>query len=291
MSADLDRMFSVLRTDIDNTVLPAPTALRRTGDRRRRRRAVVGLVAVAVAVAGVSAGAHRILADPAQPAAPPATSVPSADASPTTPEPTGSPVARPGCDEVWVYPYDGPRPAGPALPAGLMLRAADFGRCFTQIADVPGYPAPDRSRGETAPLDLCLATDYPADGKRAAGRLRTFAGGPEVSGYQSVARYRDGGAAELMKQVRARVAGCGHYTLPGTPGDWRASIVASGFAGDESMIVYVGAGPPGTYPGWYYGVARRGDLVTVVAASSDLSGNQARNRELTRQAVRMPGFG
>src|SRR4051812_49822216 len=117
MSADLDRMFSVLRTDVENTVLPAPTALRRTGDRRRRRRAVVGLVAVAVAVAGVSAGAHRILADPAHPVPPPATSVPSAGASPT-PEPTGPPVAPPRCDEGGVYPYGGPPAARAGLPAG-----------------------------------------------------------------------------------------------------------------------------------------------------------------------------
>jgi hypothetical protein len=172
-----------------------------------------------------------------------------------------------------------------------MLRAADFGRCFVQTADEPGYPVPDRSQGETAPLDLCRAADYPADAKRTAGRLRTFTGGPEVSGYQTVARFRDGGAAELMSQVRARVTGCGHYTLPATPGDWRTSIVTSGFAGDESMLVYVGAGPPGTYPGWYYGVARRGDLVTIVASTSDLSGDRARNRDLTRQAVRRPGFG
>lgn len=246
-------------------------------------------VLVAIAVAGASACARETRAEP-PPAASPSVPSPSASASPT-PEPTGSPVVRRGCDEVRVFPYNGPATAGPALPARLMLRAADFGRCFVQTADQPGYPVPDRARGESAPLDLCRKADYPADAKRTAGRLRTFAGGPEVYGYQSVARYRDGGAAELMRQIRARVAGCGHYTLPESPGDWRTSIVASGFAGDESLVVHVGTGPPGTYPGWFYGVARRGDLVTIVEASSDLSGSQAGNRQLTERAVRRPGFG
>ncbi|MFC0529299.1 hypothetical protein [Phytohabitans kaempferiae] len=68
---------------------------------------------------------------------------------------------------------------------------------------------------------------------------------------------------------------------------WRAQIAERDFTGDESLLVYVGVGTAAepSYPGWWVGVARVGDLVIVVEPSSDLGGSRAFAKTMTRKAV------
>jgi hypothetical protein len=300
MPADLDRMFSAMRTDSDGAPLPAPAGLRTRGDRRTRVRAVMGLIAVAVLVGGTAVGTRQLLAGPTTPVITDTPPPPSAPPKPTPSmqvspdpapsqiavpqqDPTGSPVHRPGCDEVLVYPYVGPRHAGQALPRSVMLRPADLGECYVLTADRPGYPVYDSDVGP-AP-DVCLdRAPYPADAKRVAGRFRTFVSGPESGGFEAVTRYRDGGAAEFLDEIRARVAKCASFTGGDPPGQMEARIEARNFAGDESLLVYVGM--VGTsYPSSYVGVVRQGNLVAVVELFYDLGSDRDDTLSLTRKAT------
>lgn len=307
MSADLERMFSSMRADSDAAGLPAAIALRRRGDRRRKARTVAGLVAIALVVGGTTVGARQLLAGPITPeppitTAPPATGSPAPSTSPTgstspqpdplpeptgdavSPEPTGSPVRLPGCDEIIVNPYVGPGHAGEPLPASLMLRAADWGKCYVMTADRPGYPV--YGPGDGPAPDVCLdGAAYHADADRVAGRFRRFLAGPESGGFGSVTRYsRPGAAAEFLDEIRSRVARCATFTPKDTPGTWQARIVGQNFTGDESLLIYVGA-VGAAYPGWYIGVARKADLVVVVEPSSDLGGSRDQTTTMTRKAI------
>lgn len=301
MSPDLDRMFSALRADADRAGLSAPDGLRERGNQRTRRRAIAGLVAVVVLVGGVSVGARQLLAGPVAPAPQPGetatpTPSPTPAVAPTSeePYPVGSPLSMPdGCDDVMVFPYDGPAPAGQALPASVMLRASDWGRCYAMVGDHAGYPAWERGKLPRPLPDLCFDEEpYRADADRVAGRFRQFGGGPEVSGYESVTRYRAAGAEAFLAEVRDRVAQCATFS-PDQSGDvtWRAQIAERDFTGDESLLVYVGTGTaaePG-YPGWWVGVARVGDLVIVVEPAVDLGGSRSFAKTMTRKAVQRAG--
>jgi hypothetical protein len=305
MSADLERMFASMRTDSDGATMPAPVALRGRGDRRTRARAVAGLIAVVLVVGGTTIGARQLLAGPVTPPPPITDTTPaptgSAAPSPTgstspqpdqspeptdvavPPDPTGSPVQLPGCDEISVLPYRGPDHAGEALPASLMLRAGDWGKCYVMSADRPGYPV--YRPGEGPAPDICLdQAAYRADADRVAGRFRQFTGGPEIGGFESVTRYRPGVAAKFVEEIRVRVERCATFTPKDMPGPWQARIVRQNFTGDESLLIYVGA--VGTnYPGWYLGVARRGDLVVVVEPHADLGGSRDHTTAMTRRAI------
>ncbi|MDG4794870.1 hypothetical protein [Micromonospora sp. WMMD1082] len=310
MSAELERMFSSLGRDSDGVALPAPEAVRRRGDRRRRVRAVGGLLTVAVLVGGTAVGTRQLLADPVPPVPPIVDSTPSPRPSPT-PSPSASSLApveptpessrtstsaqnasspatsAPRCEEVADYPYPGPSHAGVALPASVMLTAAEWGRCYVMIAERPGYPVYDPEVTGGAKPNVCLDdAEYEADAARIAGRFRYFDGGPEIGGYESVARYRPDAAAEFLDEVRQRVAACATFTNQHMPGDWHAVIVERNFAGDESLLIYVGTGADGAgYPGWYLGVVRRGDLVAVVEPHSDLGGSRDFAQTMTRRAA------
>lgn len=309
MSGDLERLFSSFRTDTDAAPLPIPGTLRRRGDRRRRARRAVGVVVAAVLVGGAAAGTWQLLAESVAPVPPIAGDSPSPSASPVpspspstsaqvapapeptrtsaAPEPADSPVSRKGCEETVAGPYFGPKHAGTPLPGSVMLAAADWGRCYVMSADRPGYAVYEPEAYGGPEPDVCLDdAPYATDADRVAGRFRHFDGGPEIHGFQSVTRYRPGAAAEFLDEVRRRVARCATFTSEILPEDLHARIVAQGFAGDESLVIYVGTGDDGTgYPGWYIGVARRGDLVVVVWPSADLGGERAYTVSITRKAV------
>lgn len=314
MSDDFERMFSSFPTDSEGEPLSVPDASRERGDRRRRARRVVGLVAAAVLVGGTVLGTRHLLADPAPPVAPiadlspsfSASPVPSAgasevpSASPSTspqvdppPEPTqtsATPASTvssvPGCEDSVAGPYFGPDYAGEPLPASIMLDAAHWGRCYVLSADRPGYAVYEPGRGGPEP-DVCLDdAPYAADANRVAGRFRHFNGGPEIHGFESATRYRPDTAAQFLDEIRQRVARCATFTSDVLPGELHARIVAQDFTGDESMVVYVGTGDDGSgYPGWYIGVARAGDVVVVVWPSSDMGGERDYTMSMTRKAV------
>jgi len=157
------------------------------------------------------------------------------------------------------------------------------------IEDHAGYPAWEPGKMPGPQPDLCRDGElYAADLDRVAGRFRHFAGGPEVSGYESVTRYRAGGAEAFLAEVRDRVAQCATFS-PDQSGDvtWRAQVAERDFTGDESLLIYVGIGTAEepNYPGWFLGVARVGDLVLVVEPASDLGGSRAFAKTMTRKAV------
>jgi hypothetical protein len=310
MSADLERMLSSMRTDADSARLPTPDILRRKGDRRNLRNAVAGLVAVAVLVGGVSFGARELLAGPAgAPIAPAETptatprppATPNSPATPASPrdqrpDMTGSPTqVAAGCGQGRVYPYAGPAHAGQPLPTSVMLSASDWGRCYTVTADRPGYPVRDPSNLDGAAPNVCL-DQAPYDGTdadRVAGRFRMFGAGPEGNGFESVTRYRPGSAAAFMTEVRARVNRCATFTGR-TPrdeaGDWHAKIVTANFTGDESFLIRIGTGADGaTYPGWYVGVARLGDLVIVAEPAPTPDGTETYAKNIILKAVERAG--
>lgn len=307
MPLDLERAFEDLRAHTRSVVLPTAADLRRRGDRRRRTRVATALVtaAAAVAVLTVSVGVPGLLGSgrslsPAAPSTVPQTPpiAPSPSPAPGPSEqPSPSPVdppeyyeesidLPPGCEDGTVALVQVRKFAGDPLPASIMLRPADWGRCYEMYADHDGYEvySPDYVRPAPA---LCEGyRTYPADEHRVAGRVQEFYGGPEISGSQRVTRYAAGQAAAFMDQVRQAVSDCPAFSLDGEP--WHVRILDTGFAGDDSMIIFIGTQPETpdkSYPGVFQAVVRVGDLVVIVFPGFDLGGDRAYTIEMAQKAV------
>jgi hypothetical protein len=303
MSTELDRAIDALRARADAALLPPAVDLRARSDHRHRLTLAVIVAAVTVVVLGAALGASvlrptaaispavtpSVTATPSPTAEPTVEPTPSVDASPY---PTGSPVHLPaGCigDDPYVLPDQGPKVAGQALPKSMMLTAANWGRCWVMLDDVGGYVLRDPDRFAEPPGDVCdLAGTYAAEAQRVAGRFRSFVAGPETGGYQAVTRYRPGQAASFMDEVRAAVQACDSYLPQGDGITYHARIVETGFAGDESLMIYTGPDSTptkDTYPASYMAVVRVGDLVTVVEPSFDLGGDRAMAKTLAQRAA------
>jgi len=288
MSADMEQLVAQLRASADGVVLPAGSELRRRGDRRRRLLAIAAAAAAAVVVASSTAGAVVLLgggetiapSHPTAPASPPAVTTPAPTPSPeSTPGPLGSPIAYPpGCDGDFEYVGDTFPTGGAALPTSVMLDASDFGRCYLLAYDAAGYGVFD-PRGDFKPQpDVCHdGAPYAADAHRIAGRFRGFAGGPELGAYESVTRYAPGQADAFLNEISARVAACATHRQQPEPGVvWHSRVVQTGFAGEDSLLVYVGtSATEEAYPGWFAAVVRVGDTVVVVEPYVDLGGDHA----------------
>jgi hypothetical protein len=297
MSTELDRALDALRARADTALLPPAADLRARGDHRRRIFVISATVAVAVLVVGIGVGASvlRTLAVPTPAVTPHPTVTAAPNPSPTVEPPqlypTGSPIPMPaGCDEVHSYPYQGPTRRGDVLPESIMLTAQDWGRCYALINDLGGYEVYDPEHfGAPAP-DVCQNGEaYAQDAYRTAGRFRGFTAGPVTGGTESVTRYEPSHAQAFMAEIRARVAQCATFIpLENQDGEWHSKIIDSGFAGNESLLIYVGTSPtaaPDSYPGWYIGVVRVGDLVAIVEPHFDLGGNRDWTRTMTKLAA------
>jgi len=301
MSTELDRALDALRTRADAALLPPADELRARGDYRRRLTLAATVAGVAVVALGAALGASILrptainppVGTPTVTATPGPTAEPTPSVEPTPPpNPTGSPIHLPaGCigDDPYVIPGQGPKVAGDALPASMMLTATNWDRCWVMYEDVGGYLVRDPERAVEPPPRVCReAGTYATDAQRVAGRYRSFVGGPELGGYQTVTRYQLGKAAQLMDEVRAAVQACASYVPDGESITYYARIVETGFAGDESLIIYTSTSPTPTeetYPSGYMAVVRVGDVVTVVEASSDLAGIPALTRSLAQRAA------
>jgi hypothetical protein len=301
MSTELDRAIDALRARADGALLPPAVELRARSDHRRRLTVAACVAAVTVLVLGAALGASvlRPTAAVTPAVTPSVTATPGPTAEPTPsvgstlpPDPTGSPIHLPaGCigDDPYVMPNEGPKIAGAALPASMMLTAANWGRCWVLYHDVGGYLVRDEARAvETTPFVCEQAGPYAADEQRVAGRYRDFLAGPETGGYQTVTRYRPGQAASLMDEVRAAVQTCASYVPVGDGITYYARIIETGFAGEESLMIYTGTSPTptkDTYPASYMAVVRVGDLVTVVEPSFDLGGDRAMAKTLAQKAA------
>ena len=287
---DLERAFDQLRGHTTTITLPPAQAVRQRGDRRRRARAAVGLLSVAVVVMVASGGAVVLLGAPrpVQPG-PPVTSGPAPTTQPAPPTPVerderpapapGEPATfPPGCfgdpDAVRLDVNTG----GEALPPSLMLTPADLGPCYTLLADEGGYDL-DRVLSPRVCPDRAYATAV----DREAGRSRLYTMGPENQSSEIVVRYAPGRAAALMAEVRDRVAECAIHELPGGTG--YSLILESGFAGDDSLLVYVGENPDGGYPGLVTALIRVGDIVAFIQNGGDQGVDPERDLEVARKAV------
>jgi hypothetical protein len=288
MTADLERAFDQLRGHTTTLKLPPAGAIRRRGDRRRRARATVGLLSVVVVVLMVSGGAVALLGAPrtVQPA-PPVTSGPVPSVTESAPPPRveqaapapGEPATFPtGCfgdpDAVGLDVNTG----GDTLPATMMLTAADLGPCYTLLADEAGYDLDKIFRPEVCPGQAYASTD-----DREAGRTRIFTMGPENASSEVLVRYAPGRAAAFMADVRNRVAACATHELPGGTG--YSLILDSGFAGDDSLLVYVGEDPAGGYPGLITALIRVGDIVAFIENGGDRGVEPERDLDVARKAA------
>ena len=285
---DLERAFDQLRGHTTTIALPPPQAVRQRSDRRRRARAAVGLLSVAVVVMVASGGAVVLLGAPrpvqpgpsvtSGPTPSPTESAPSPRAEAPAPAPGEPATFPPGCfsdpDAVGLS----VETDGAALPASLTLTAADLGPCYTLLADEDGYDL-DRALHP----HVCPDRPYATAVDREAGRTRIFTMGPETISEEIVIQYAPGRAAAFMAEVRDRVAECATHQLPGGTG--YSLILDSGFAGDESLLVYVGTNPAGGYAGLVTALIRVGDIVAFIQNGGDQGVDPDRDLDVARKAV------
>ncbi|MGN9779488.1 hypothetical protein ACTMS0_27610 [Micromonospora sp. H33] len=258
MSDQLDTLFAGVRGARPPADFAAAEQVRRRGRQRTRRTAVAagaGVLAVATAAVGLGAGVGLPrpdgVAPPADPT--PTATAPTPTSPPTTVSPTPPPTSRPA-------------PTGDA--AALLLQPDDLGpgtwRRFEaeqmQNADMwfwgfwDGVCATYRS-GPIASLPHQDDVDTVA-----------YRQGEAASAFQIVERYETGWGDENLNDVRAVIDRCGK-AASGVP-DIRVTVVDSGIAGDESLLVRQEQTPADSAEPQidYIAVVRVGDLVTTVRA-------------------------
>ena len=133
---------------------------------------------------------------------------------------------------------------------GAVLRAARPTRAASTSTTSAG-PTPAATAGPTAPTPTAIA-----------GRTRDLHHGPGDPGPRVGGPVRAGPG----RRLHGRGAGPGGRvrhpsSCPAAPAT--ALILDSGFAGDESLLVYVGENPAGGYPGLITALIRVGDRVIV----------------------------
>ncbi|MFC3503396.1 hypothetical protein ACFOOK_20815 [Micromonospora krabiensis] len=267
-----DQLFTdMLRDTRDLTWAPTEQVRRRGRQRTRRTRIVAGLAGV-VAVAVVAAGAVAFAGgpDPAPPI-PPATGSPTPTPSPTpstAPSATGSPTPT-GSPSTEGTPSSPPKTSG--RPTGGSTDRSIPAAAMLQLADLP---AGFRNSGSDLDGDWTLesVTIYCAGRSpsitpgEVARRGATF-DSPTSSMIERVTRHSGGNAATAMDRVRDLVTGC----RPERAGD-SLSIVATGLAGDESLMV--ASSISGHQSHWLF--VRQGDLVAQVWLAEQPSPDEAK---------------
>lgn len=242
---------------------PAPFApaelVRRRGRQRNHRQALTAGAAV-LAVAGAGAG---VFALPDRPNGPEPLASPSpVPVSPASPSPV-SPSAAP-------TPSVAPRPTFTAVLPAFLLQPADLGPGSWSKFSPEVFEGPEPWYWS----DACPG--YDSSDYRSLPRQRDV----EVIGYRSgqdtvvevVELYAPGYGAASLADVRALIAFCAAATPPPGTAPNRNTIVGTGFAGDESILV--------KHEAWFYqgetiapdpfisyvAVVRVGDLVATVRA-------------------------
>ncbi|MFR9777772.1 hypothetical protein ACL02O_17170 [Micromonospora sp. MS34] len=267
MSEEFERLFGPLRGQQPPRPFALPEAVRRRGRQRSQHRALAtGLALVAVVGAGV--GGATYLA-PADHAPGPAASQTGMTAPPAR---TSTPAASPSAARTAV-----PDP-GPMNLSTLLLRPQDLG------------PGRWQERRPTEPFsgdtwhwaDLCAgyrSADYPSLRHQADVAVTGYATGSTDYLDEHLHRYGGGWGPKALDDVRRVLTTC-HGAPPssgtsGGPAPDRYTVVASGFAGDEALLV--------REEQWYYdgdtlapdprvtltAVVRVGDLVGTVMFAPD----------------------
>ncbi|MEU8244002.1 hypothetical protein AB0C07_37590 [Actinoplanes missouriensis] len=201
--------------------------------------------------------------------------------------PGGSPGANPGASP-GALPGASPSAGSAGIPASALLQPADVG----------GAKAEKLPEGEFAhvrPLRPCGDEPYPSDRLRtAAVAMRYMVRSDEGTVPTIVTEFAGrGGAAEQFADIRAALDRC-----PGGLGEGqrRWSVIGSGIAGDESVLVRIDerfsyADEEPATVSQFAGVARSGDMLVVVAdvGWENLGGSEDLVRDLTGKAVRRAG--
>jgi hypothetical protein len=138
-----------------------------------------------------------------------------------------------------------PSSAAPPPAAGALLQLSDFpGGGWENLG-------PGSDNGWAFAMVYCPAyrpEDYPAQGHRVAVRQGTFGQSERRMVIEVVGRYAPGWGARVVPEVRSVLAVCGDYSYRERDASYRegvaefrerSRVVASGFAGDDSLIVEI----------------------------------------------------
>ncbi len=305
MALDMEQALAQLRAQADTAVLPPAADLRHRGDRRRRGTALVGIVALILLAGSSTVGSVMLLgsgptvgpgAPPLTTPVPPPTSKPTTDPSVAPPD-SGQPGATPGATipvpagcqgDFHFVDYNWPPHTGEFLNPSVMLEASDWGYCYVMTEDIGGYEVYGQPGSESPRPDVCRdAAPYDADAHRVGGYSRAWAGEPQISGAEAVTRYEPGYAERFLDEIILRVAGCAVHANQPEPGHvWGARVVDSGFAGDESILIYVGTSRTElAYPGQLKAVVRVGDTVAVIEPYLELGHDYELTMRLAQRAA------
>ncbi len=251
-----DPIFAEMYRDTDHLTWEPTERVRQRGRQRTRRTRIAAALASVLAVALIVTGAAALADGPnRRPLPGPATGSPSPTPPPSTvPNRTGGPplpsATASGAPSQSRPPTGSPSATDPAVPLPAML----------QPADVPsGYQphAPETLGDWTFGFSAgsCRSPDHPLFGLRSrAERIRAYEGGFDKPLNQRVRRYSSADAGRFMDLVRDRVRTCGSTSVT-------LAVPASGFAGDESLLVRTDFGEG--YVALHIFV-RQGDLVSEV---------------------------
>ena len=272
MPLDMEQALAQLRAQADTVTLPPPDDLRHRGDRRRRGVTLVGTVALILLVGASTVGTVMLLgsgrgvgpgAPPiTTPAPPPAPTKVSTDPSVAPPD-SGQPGApTPGA----TIPYpDGcigdnyhvdnnwPPHTGEFLGPDVMLDASDFGRCYIMSGDIGGFeaygqPGSGRTTARRLPRRVAVRLRRASD-RRLVPCLPGGAGDRRDRGRHPVrARIRRGVHRRDRSPGRRLRRAFANQPEPGLV--WGARVVQTRFAGDESLLIYIGTSrTEEAYPG------------------------------------------
>jgi hypothetical protein len=256
MSEQLDRLFAAAGNRADTVSLAGAAAARQVGTRRRRARIGTLLVACALVVAAIPIGVSQLGAR--------------RGAAPLPPAASASPAPTDGAS----------RSAPPVEPSSTA--APDTPRLPDPCSSTPAqcYPPVRHWYEEHLPAP-CAQPNHPSDALivvRDADAKYTFVPDSNEGATlysATLTRYRDGGAAQYMAEVRSALSRCGSVTrtnpdVPSQKTTLTYRRVSSGaLGGDDSLLVtrsyrYVTEGQPATNPVFPIGLIRVGDVVAVI---------------------------
>lgn len=238
--SDLSDAFAQIHDEAQRRLLPAAAELRVRSEKRARRRAAVGTLAVVGLATAAVIGILPLVNGQAAPlpvgsSSTPTTTPKSTPTTLPTPDPSASTSAGtnlPRC----VDNYPGKIPDTVFLADNL----AENALCFRTRAPLPGeetWETHDRLP------EACLTPSHPSDalildrrGIEGSFDDGSGAGSPAISKYShTVTQYSGTGAADYLAEVRAAVGQCDKYTRK----NWRYdySIISGQPLGDESILL------------------------------------------------------
>lgn len=282
MSDEIDLLFHRLRGQRPPGPFAAPEAVRRRGRQRSQHQALAAGLAVVAMAGGGGAGLA---------------SVASVDRS-VTPSPTVAPTAPSASPSTMPLPSITPSaspspttdPSATALPgpgdlSTRMLRPADLGPGSWRPRQ-PQEPFEGDLWHWTSACSAYDSADYPSLRRQADLDVTGFAAGASLESpyvFEHVHRYAAGWGPRALDDVRRAVRVCPN------PPDPRRTVVRTGFAGDEALLVREEFAPVGAPPFvTLTAVVRVGDLVATVMFSPDRDERYAQS-VATAAAQRLAG--